>query len=81
MPIFEYRAADVENGGCEYCSNVFEKIHKAGESALVKCPECGGAVRKLISRVGVTYGLDYKARGTGLHKLVKRDKGTYEKMY
>jgi putative FmdB family regulatory protein len=81
MPIFEYRAVDTEKGGCDYCRNIFEKLHKSGEKVLENCPKCNGSVQKLISRVGITYGLDFKARGTGLHKLVKRDTGTYEKMY
>jgi hypothetical protein len=38
-------------------------------------------VARLISSFGVAYGLDYRAKGTGLTKLVRRDKGTYEKQY
>lgn len=82
MPIYEYKSSEKdENKGCEYCRERFEKLHKSGEPPLAQCPKCGGSVTKLISRVGVSYGIDYRAKGTGLKKLVRRDKGTYEQMY
>jgi putative FmdB family regulatory protein len=80
MPIYEYRASD-EAKCCEHCKTIFEVIHKFGEQALQTCPKCNNSVKRIMSRVGISYGLDFKAKGTGLHKLVRRDKGTYEKMY
>ncbi len=82
MPIYEYKAIITEdNEGCEYCRNVFEVIQKMSDPPIEKCPKCGGPVKKIISRVGVKYGTDFRFRHSGLHKLVRRDKGVYEKMY
>lgn len=82
MPIYEYKAVNTNpENSCDYCRGVFEKIKKAGQPLLKTCPKCGNPVKKIISRVGVTYGLDFKAKGTGLHKLVRKDKGIYEKKY
>lgn len=41
MPVYEY-----ECGGCE---KVFEVQQRMADGPLTACPECGGAVRKLIS--------------------------------
>lgn len=47
MPIYDYE--------CENCGH-FEKMQKITESALTKCPECGGAVHRLISKnVGIVF--------------------------
>ena len=42
MPIYEYK--------CLKCNNEFEAMQKFSESALSQCPNCGGPVKKLISR-------------------------------
>ena len=47
MPIYEYRA--VENG-CEHCQNKFEVRQGMSEEPLKSCPQCGAAVKRLISR-------------------------------
>lgn len=82
MPIYEYKAIiDENNEGCEKCRDGFDKIQKSSDDPIEKCPECGGPVKKAISSFGVTYGVDFRAKGTGLHKLVRKDKGVYEKKY
>ncbi len=81
MPIYEYRAKDTNDAKCcEYCRDSFEIFQKTTEPVTI-CPQCKNPVTKLISSFAVTYGMDYRAKGTGLSKLVRRDKGTYEKMY
>lgn len=80
MPIYEYRAADPEKS-CPHCKEKFEIFHKKIGDLLTNCPKCNAPVNKLVSSFGVAYGLDFRAKGTGLSKLVRRDKGTYEKMY
>ena len=45
MPVFEYR--------CASCERTLEAIVLAGEMAPEACPECGGELRRLWSRVGV----------------------------
>jgi len=42
MPIYEYE--------CTSCSNVFEAFQRMTESPLTVCPDCAGAVKKLVSR-------------------------------
>ena len=42
MPIYEYR--------CQSCGEVTEKIQSIGAPPLTICSDCGGELRKLISR-------------------------------
>ena len=41
MPIYEYE--------CTSCSNVFEVFQRMTEAPLTTCPNCSGAVKKLLS--------------------------------
>lgn len=41
MPVYEYQ--------CEACSHLFELRQKFSDAPAENCPECGGAVKKLIS--------------------------------
>lgn len=83
MPIYEYQARD-ETAGCQHCREAFEVFQKMADSPLDKCPECGAPVCRLISTHAVgssKSGFDARAKNAGFHKLVRRDKGTYEKSY
>lgn len=83
MPIYEYQAKD-EAHRCDYCAKPFEQIQKISDPPLAVCPKCGAPVVKLISAHAVgdsKSGLDARAKSAGFHKLVRRDKGTYEKAY
>lgn len=40
MPLYEYE--------CFLCRYRFERIQKATDSHLAKCPSCGGEVRRLL---------------------------------
>jgi len=42
MPIYEYE--------CISCCNVFEVFQRMTENPLNTCPDCAGAVKKLVSR-------------------------------
>ena len=42
MPIYEYE--------CTSCCNVFEVFQRMTENPLNTCPDCAGAVKKLVSR-------------------------------
>ncbi len=41
MPIYEYQ--------CQSCGAHVEKMQRISEPALTVCPECGGALQKLVS--------------------------------
>ncbi len=49
MPIYEYEALN-PNKGCKKCRTKFEVIQGIDEEPIARCPDCGGKVRKLISR-------------------------------
>lgn len=46
MPIYEYR--------CRSCAATHEIIVLAGESVPEACPACGGPLKRLWSRLGVS---------------------------
>jgi len=47
MPLFEYQ--------CENCGVRFERLQRKRDTALSECPECGGAVRRLIQPPGIIF--------------------------
>ncbi len=51
MPLYEYQ--------CEACAHRFEQIRRFSDPPLEACPECGGAVRKLVSSPAIQF------KGTG----------------
>lgn len=42
MPMYEYR--------CQSCNHQYELRQKFSDAPAVECPQCGGAVEKLISQ-------------------------------
>ena len=83
MPIYEYQARE-EGKSCSHCQKKFEAFQKITDQPLQKCPDCGSPVSRQISACALgasKSGLDSRAKSAGFTKLVKRDKGTYEKMY
>ena len=63
MPLYEYQ--------CDACGHRFEQIQKFSDPLVADCPECGGAVRKLLSSPAIQfkgtgwYATDYANKGTG----------------
>src|SRR4051794_29525991 len=63
LPLYEYQ--------CKKCAHKFEKIQLFSDAPIKKCPECGGAVEKLISRSAVQfkgtgwYATDYAKKSDG----------------
>jgi putative FmdB family regulatory protein len=75
MPIYEYEHLK------QPCSlgRVFDIKQSIHERSLTQCPNCGGPVRKLISRINIsTPKTNSELRDLGFTKLVKRDDGVYE---
>jgi len=48
LPIYEYQAK-IPKQGCPTCRSPFEVLQRADEKALTFCPDCGKAVRKIMS--------------------------------
>ncbi|GMU64229.1 MAG: FmdB family transcriptional regulator [Acidobacteriota bacterium] len=63
MPIYEY--------ACEACGRVTEVIQRFEDPPLTVCPECGGAVKKMLSAPAFQfkgegwYVTDYARKGGG----------------
>jgi putative FmdB family regulatory protein len=55
MPTYEYR--------CEACGHRFEKFQSMTALPMTACPECGGAVRRLIGA-----GAGFILKGAGFHR-------------
>jgi putative FmdB family regulatory protein len=49
MPIYEYQAKN-SHKACASCRTPFEALQRIDEEPLARCPECGNAVKKVISR-------------------------------
>lgn len=80
MPIYQYKAKD-DKQSCDTCKNGFEIIQSMKDKELKKCLECGNAIKKVPSLVsgGVPMMSDGNLREKGFKKLVRRDKGVYER--
>jgi len=75
MPVYEY-----EHVGAP-CSlgNVFDFRQSIKDQPLTECPQCAGAVHKIISRINISCPkTNSELRDLGFTKLVKRDDGVYE---
>jgi putative FmdB family regulatory protein len=61
VPLYEYQ--------CRKCGHRFERIQKFSDPEVKKCPECGGAVERLLSAPAVQfkgsgwYVTDYARKG------------------
>ena len=75
MPVYEYEHVDTP------CSvgAVFDFRQSIDDKPLAKCPQCAGAVKKIISRINISCPkTNSELRDLGFTKLVKRDDGVYE---
>ena len=61
MPTYEY--------ACTACDHTLEAVQSFSDAALTVCPECGGALRKVFSAVGVVF------KGSGFYKTDSRSSG------
>ncbi len=63
MPLYEY--------SCQSCGRRTETLQGLHDAPLVTCPDCGGALKKLISAPGIHfkgsgwYVSDYARKGGG----------------
>ena len=59
MPTYQY--------ACTACGHELEAVQSFTDAALTECPECGGALRKVFSSVGVVF------KGSGFYRTDSRD--------
>ena len=77
MAVYEY---EHQKKACEI-GKIFEIEHPISDDALKTCPECGGAIVRLISRTYISSPqTNGQLRDMGFTKLEKRDDGVYENM-
>ena len=62
MPTYSYR--------CTVCGNEFDIKQSFSDEALTVCDQCGGALRKLFSSVGVVF------KGSGFYRTDSRSTST-----
>lgn len=58
MPTYEYE--------CLACKTRFERFQKFSDPAVTECPECNGAVRKVLFPAGIVF------KGSGWYKTDSR---------
>lgn len=75
MPVYTYE----HTGAPCAAGDVIEVSQSMKDTPLATCPQCGGGVRKVLSRVFIsTPRGNSSLKDLGFTKLVKRDKGVYE---
>ena len=60
MPTYQY--------ACTACGEQLEAVQSFTDAPLTECPQCGGALRKVFSAVGVGF------KGSGFYKTDSRAK-------
>ncbi|HEY8284448.1 MAG TPA: FmdB family zinc ribbon protein [Chloroflexota bacterium] len=58
MPLYEY--------ACAACAHRFEIRQGIRDASLTTCPECGGAIRRVLFPVGIVF------KGSGFYKTDSR---------
>ena len=61
MPTYSYK--------CPTCGHAFDIQQSFADDSLTDCPNCGGALRKVFSAVGVTFN------GSGFYRTDSRQGG------
>ena len=82
MPFYEY--IHDQDPGCPHCRDGFTVLQRLSEQPLATCPECGGAVRRVISPPNVVAGKAHMLKESsieraGFTQYKKIGKGVYEK--
>ncbi len=76
MPIYEYE--HIDGAPCS-SGKRFEIMQPMSDAPLVRCPQCQGKIRKLLSCIHIsTPKTNSELKDLGFTKLVRRDDGVYE---
>jgi putative FmdB family regulatory protein len=83
MPTYVYRKKEGEKG-CRHCTEAFELVQLMRDEPLETCPECGGAVERVIACVNIVKSTksmlsDRNLKRHGFQRFVKEEKGRYHK--
>ena len=83
MPIHEYRSTD-SAAGCDTCRAGFDRLQRLNDPPLEQCPDCGAAIRQVISAPSLAIGgahllKEKKVADAGFTRYEKIGKGVYEK--
>lgn len=62
MPTYSYR--------CTACDHAFDIQQAFSDESLTTCPQCGKALRKVFSAIGVTF------QGSGFYRTDSRNENT-----
>jgi putative FmdB family regulatory protein len=81
MPIYEYAPL---SDACDRCQGRFEVMQSIRDAALTVCPDCGQAVRRMISAPAIASGGSHLLREEhfskhGFTQYRRVEKGHYEK--
>ncbi len=81
MPIYEYIPRSTES--CAHCKDGFEQLQKIHDAALLACPQCNAAVRRVISAANLgKAGPSLEPANLEKHGFTqyrKSSKGVYQK--
>lgn len=82
MPFYEYQPTSKKT--CKECGSGFTRLQKMTDSPLTLCPECGAAVKRIISAPNVKAGDNHLLNTSNIEKAGftqyrKAGKGKYEK--
>jgi putative FmdB family regulatory protein len=83
MPIYEYTAANA-GAGCPHCAGCFEVMARISDPELTHCPQCGAAIKRVISVAAVIGGNAHVLKEShfskhGFTQYKKAGGGVYEK--
>ena len=83
MPIYEFTAAD-PGQSCAHCATRFEIFARISDPELTHCPQCGAAIKRLISVASVIGGQAHLQKEShfskrGFTQYKKAGGGVYEK--
>ena len=89
MPTYVYtsKSSGKQKNACDVCSANFEAVQHMSDDALVKCPQCGGAIERVImapnlSGAGsVKKPTDARMAKAGFTQYKRKGKGYYEKNF
>ncbi len=85
MPLYEYQAEDTGRS-CDRCREAFTVRQAMSDPPLQTCPDCGSAVRRLISTCSVSTTPSTRAmlsdrnlKAKGFTKLVNEGGGRFRR--